>query len=59
MKKTFYSIFAIFILCFMIFSNHEQIEAEKLDIYDFDSISNIMKKYKTKMSGLSFNKYVK
>ncbi|MCT1797034.1 hypothetical protein [Helcococcus kunzii] len=59
MKKTFYSIFAIFILCFMIFSNHEQIEAEKLDIYDFDSISNIMKKNKTKMSGLSFNKNVK
>lgn len=58
MKKILYSIFAI-LLCLMIFSNDEKIEAEELYIYDFDYISNIMKKDKTGMSSLSLNKNTK
>lgn len=57
MKKIFYSLFAI-LLCFMIFSNHEQVKAKELDIYDFDSISNIMQKDRAKMSNLSFYKNI-
>lgn len=58
MKKIFYSIFAI-LLCFIIFSNDEKIEAEELYIYDFDYISNIMKKDKAEISSLSLNKNIK